>query len=201
MTKKHKSKKISKQRYTNEPDNMSENINFDNFDPDEQDISADDLVEDSNDNDNDNDNSEQSVEIVHKHHKRPILERKSRERLKAKIVEWLDNDDKIKLLNGKIKKIKTAKKEQEELILKMVTKLGMEDNKIDVHNDNDELRSRVYRHKSVTKGAIKEDIIKEALMEVIRDEKRVDQLVKKIDSRRPINERYYLKRTKGEQQD
>jgi Family of unknown function (DUF5760) len=59
------------------------------------------------------------------------------------------------------------------------------------------LRSRVYRYKSTTKGAIKEEIVRNALMEIIRDEKRVEQLVKKIDSKRPINERYYLKRTKG----
>jgi len=81
----------------------------------------------------------------------------------------------------------------------MITKLGMEDNKIDVHDENNNIRSRVYRHKSVTKGSLKEDIIKDALMEAIRDEKKVDQLVKKIESKRPINERYYLKRTKGNQ--
>lgn len=79
----------------------------------------------------------------------------------------------------------------------MINKLELDDKKIDVHDDQNNLRGRVYRHKSVTKGALKEDIVKDALMEVIRDEKKVDQLVKKIESKRPINERYYLKRTKG----
>lgn len=118
-------------------------------------------------------------------------------RLKEKIMRWLDNDDKIKEMNQKIKKYKDTKKEQEKIIIEMITKMGVEDKKIDVHDENQQLKGRVYRHKSVTKGAIKEDIIKKALMEAIRDEKKVDQLVKKIDSKRSITERYYLKRTKG----
>jgi hypothetical protein len=127
---------------------------------------------------------------------------KSRIRLKAKIIKWLDNDDKIKDLNKQVKKYKVARKEQEDIIIKMLTKLGMETQKIDVHNENDDqFRGRVYRHKSVTKGTIKEGIIKKALMEAIRDEKKVDQLLKKIDNNRSITERYYLKRTKGNKQE
>ncbi len=123
--------------------------------------------------------------------------KKTKVQLKRKITEWLDNDDKIKELNAKVKRYKDAKKQSEEVIMKMINVLGMEDSKIDVHDDNEQLRSRVYRYKSTTKGALKEETIKNALMEIIRDEKRVEQLVKKIESKRPINEKYYLKRTKG----
>ncbi|MEM3063008.1 MAG: hypothetical protein QW303_05650 [Nitrososphaerota archaeon] len=126
-----------------------------------------------------------------------ILSDKTRGYLRRKIIEWLDLDDKLKELNAKVRKYKETKKQQEEIIIKMLIKLGMEDNKIDVHDENNNIRSRVYRYKSITKGAIKEDIIRDALMEIMRDEKMVDQLVKKIESKRPINERYYLKRTKG----
>lgn len=125
------------------------------------------------------------------------LNNKIRERLKGKIIEWLDCDDKIKILNARAKKYKETKKEREEIIIKMISKLGIEEKKIEVHDNDDNLRGRVYRYKSVTKGSLKEDIIKTALMEAIRDEKKVDQLIKKIESKRPINERYYLKRTKG----
>ncbi len=125
------------------------------------------------------------------------LGRKNKERLKKKIVEWLDYDDKIKLLNNKAKKYKDAKKQQEEYIMQILVKFGIEKEKLDIQDDNNQLRSRVYRHKSITKGSINEDIIKNALMEVIRKEKIVDELVKKIESKRQINERYYLKRTKG----
>ena len=129
--------------------------------------------------------------------KRIELAEKTKKHLKRKINDWLDCDDKIKILNAKVKKYKDEKKQQEEFIIKVITKLGMDETKIDVHDENKQIRSRVYKHKSTTKGALKEDIVKDALMEVIRDEKKVDQLIKKIDSKRPINERYYLKRTKG----
>lgn len=125
------------------------------------------------------------------------LNKQIRAKLKKKILGWLDDDDKIKELNANIKQIKDKKKAQEAGIIDMMTKLGMGDRKIDVHDDDSQLKGRVYRQKSVTKGAIKEDIIKDALMETIRDEKKVNQLVKKIENKRPINERYYLKRTKG----
>lgn len=125
------------------------------------------------------------------------LNEKTKEHLKRKINDWLDSDDKIKILNARLKKYKDEKKAQEEFIIKVITKLGMEESKIDIHDNHNQLRSRVYRYKSETKGAIKENIIKDALMELIRDEKTVNQLVKKIDSRRPVIERYYLKRTKG----
>lgn len=117
--------------------------------------------------------------------------------LKKHIWQWLDHDDKIKRLNEKIKKYKEIKKERESTIMEMIEKLGIGDDKMNIHDDNKNLRSRVYRHKSVTKGAIKEDIIKNALMEIVQNEKQVDQMVKKIESKRQINERYYLKRTKG----
>jgi len=83
------------------------------------------------------------------------------------------------------------------LVLKMISLLGMEENTFDVHDDKDQLRGRVYRYKSTTKKSITPDIIKNALMESIRDEKKVDQFIKKIENKRPVIERYYLKRTKG----
>ena len=125
------------------------------------------------------------------------LNNKSKLRLKKKIVEWLDYDDKIKLLSAKTKKYKDAKKVHEDMIMKMINEFGIQNEKLDIHDDSDNLRSRVYRHKSVTKGPINEDIIEKALMEVYGNDKRVAELVKKIDTKRKINERFYLKRTKG----
>lgn len=124
------------------------------------------------------------------------ISRKSKERLKAKIIEWMNEDDVIAELNAKLKKHKDLKKQREQKIIEMITKMGMGESKIDITEGNN-LRGRVYRHKHITKGPLKEDIIKSALMEAMRDQRRVEQLIKKIDSKRPINERYYLKRTKG----
>ncbi len=55
----------------------------------------------------------------------------------------------------------------------------MEESKIDVHDDNQQLRSRVYRYKSITKGAIKPDNIKNALWKAIKNEKKLINYLKK----------------------
>lgn len=181
----HSKNHRGKKRFSNDEESPVNIIDHSNFD-----------IENVDNFDNFNANSENNEE---EEEIRPKinLDNKTRERLKRKITEWLDNDDKIKLLNANIKKFKDQKKEQEEIIISMLNKLGMNESKIDVHGEDGSVRSRVYRHKSVTKGSLKEEIIKKALMEIIRDEKKVDQYVKKIESKRPINERYYLKRTKG----
>jgi hypothetical protein len=158
---------------------------------------VDDFEAEDNQIDNEYEEGSEEDEEVEVKPKVRTIDDKTKQRLKKKIVDWLDYDDKIKTLNEKTKKYKDAKKQQEELIIKMLTKLEMGDTKIDVTDNKNNFRSRVYRHKSVTKEALKENIIKDALMEAIHDEKKVDQLVKKIDSKRPIKERYYLKRTKG----
>lgn len=130
----------------------------------------------------------------------PEIDARTAAKLKAKINEWLDYDEHIKDMTNKMKKYKDAKKKEEESIITMITNLGMDQMKIDIHDKKGAIRSRVYRQKSVTKEALKESIIKDALMESIRDEKAVNQLLKKIDSKRPVKERYYLKRTKGSDQ-
>jgi hypothetical protein len=202
---KHKSHKPKKRKYISEEDIMDHSdidINgVDDFYPENADFSEEQQHDEDQQYDEDQyeDDYVEDDEVEVK--PKVKLDDKTTQRLKKKIVDWLDYDDKIKTLNSKTKKYKDAKKQQEEIIIKMITKLQMEDTKIDVHDDQNNFRSRVYKHKSVTKEALKENIIKDALMEAIRDEKKVDQLIKKIDSKRPMKERYYLKRTKGANND
>jgi hypothetical protein len=129
------------------------------------------------------------------------MNEKDQYKLKKKLNHWLDYDDEIKRLNDKIKKMKEEKKELEKFIMNDISKYHMDTHKIDVHDFQDNFRGRVYKYKSVTRGAIKPDTIKEALMEIIQNERKVNQLTKKIENRRPVNERYYLKRTKGNKDD
>jgi len=117
--------------------------------------------------------------------------------LKQNILSWLNDDDKIRELNAETKKYKIAKKEKEDGIIKMINKLGLEETSMVIKDDENKLRGNVRRNKSITSGAIKPDIIKKTLMEVIKDESKVDQLVVKIENNRPKVTRYYLKRTKG----
>jgi len=148
-----------------------------------------DNFDDESDNDQVSDNVSSS--IIKQVKKSKPSQEKEIKKLKEKILVWLDNDDQIKELNNTIKKHKEKKKICEDKILEMIDNLGMGDNKLDTD------KGRVYKYKSVTRGALKEDIIKSALMETIRNEKQVDQLIKKIESKRPMTEKFYLKRTKG----
>lgn len=141
-------------------------------------------------NNEDDENNEQSIKAA-------SSAEKTKNMLKKKINEWLDHDDKIKELSSVIKEHRKQKKEDEDSIIKLINVLGMEEKKIDVVDDNNKFRSRVYKHKSVTKGPLKSDNIRDALMEIVKTESRVDQLMNKIESRRPINEKYYLKRMRS----
>ena len=127
------------------------------------------------------------------------IDQKTIARLKRKINSWMDYDDKIKILNAKAKKYKDAKNQQEESILKALTNCEKKagDLKIDVTGDDNKIRGCVYRYESQNKEPLKEGIIKDALMEHFGNEKKVKELLKKIDKKRPMKKRYYLKRTKG----
>jgi len=145
-------------------------------------------------------------DIVHEdedadeHVKKAPTSEKNKKRLKKQIIEWMLLDDRIKEANNRIKKHKDNKKEMEEIIIEMIGKFGIGDDKMDINDDNTgEYKGRVSRYKSITKGPIKEDIIRKSLMEIIGDEKKVEQLVQKIDSKRPITTKYRLKRTRGNQ--
>jgi len=123
---------------------------------------------------------------------------KIKKKFKRHINHWFDMDDKIKEISKNLKQYKDKKKVYEQSIMTLIEKLGINDANIDVVGKKpNEIRGRVYRYKSVTKASIKEDTIKDALMEIIRDERKVDIMIKKIDSKRPLTERYYLKKTKG----
>jgi hypothetical protein len=125
----------------------------------------------------------------------PIMTRK---RLKKKIIEWLDLDDQIRDFSKKAKKLKRLKLQLEKEIIDSLDKLGLENEKIDVFDpQQNRLRGRVYKYRSIAKMPYKEDNIKDALMESLNNERTVNQLVKKIESKRPVKERFYLKRTRG----
>ena len=140
---------------------------------------------------------EGSEEYSEESSEEPVINPKDAERLKAKVESWMDYDDAIKKMSAKMKKYKDAKKSQEDSIMKMIEKFKLDEKKIDVNGKDNKIRGRVYRYESVTKEAIKEETIRDVLMEAIKNENNVRELVKKINERRNIKKRYYLKRTKG----
>lgn len=191
-TKKKKTQNIYSDDEVDSNNSNSEYFNDQSSNNEESETNDDSTNNDANDSNNDNNTSNKNGENMDVKKKN-----KETQKLKKRIHRWLDCDDKIKELNKTAKKLKDVKKEDEDVIIKMIEVLGIGDQKMDIDDNNNKIRSRVYRQKSITKGALKEDIIKNALMEVLQNEKTVIQLVKKIETKRPINERYYLKRTKG----
>lgn len=141
--------------------------------------------------------SEEYSESQSESSEEPVMSEKDSLRLKRKIEQWMNYDDTIKKLNIKTKKYRDAKKNQEETIMNMIEKFHINDTKINVRDKDNNIRGKVYRYKSTTREGLKEDIIKNVLMETMRNETTVNELLRKIDERRPIKERYYLKRTKG----
>ena len=125
---------------------------------------------------------------------------KLRKQLKRNINQWFDTDDKIKRLSQLSLEYKHEKKDLEPIIMKNMKTLKLNTKKLDITDDKNNMRGRVYIYKSVTKGGMKEEHVKKTLMETLRDEKKVNYLIQKIKSQQPVNERFYLKRTKGAKQ-
>lgn len=116
-------------------------------------------------------------------------------KIKGLIREWIGTDEVIKTYNQKIKKHKDAKKEIEEKILVLIEKTGLEEHKFTMKHDDGV--QRIYRAKSVSKGAYKEDMIRESMMSIIGKEKVVDKVFEELEGKRQVKERFYLKKTKG----
>jgi hypothetical protein len=136
----------------------------------------------------------------------------AKKKLSATILKkmniWMDCDDKIKEINDQVKKvnlqlkkIKQVRQENEDTILVLLEKLKFAEGSIIPVKNGSKFRGTIERCKSVTKGPINEKILKTALMQCVKDERKVDQYIKKIEASREQKEKYFLKRNKGNQKD
>jgi len=163
---------------------------------DEGDDDDDDDDDDSDDDDSDAEDADEESENTAK--KNREKKAKSLVEFKKASTAWLDCDDRIKELTGLIKEQKDEKKEYEKKIIALMDRCGLKEQKIDVTDKNGKIRARVARQKSVTKSSIKDDQLKSVFMEILQSERKTDQAIKKVDSKRKVNERWYLKRTNGQ---
>lgn len=198
MAKKNiKKTKSKKQKYSSPEPEETEKSYSEDFESEESEKTYSEQSDDRNSTSLTSDEEEEEGNEQEKMKKRTLIE-KTKKVLKKKINDWLDLDDKIKEMSNEMKNYRKEKKENEDEIVKMISVLGLEEGKkIEVTDNSNVVKGRVYTHKTVTKGQLKETIIKDALMEIMKNEAKVDQIIKKIDSKRPINEKYHLKRAKG----
>ena len=98
------------------------------------------------------------------------------EELKKKVKQYVKNDDRIRELQTELKLLNNAKKISETDILKHLERLG----ETNINITGGKLRINQYE----SKEGLKEDIIKEALSEKIKDPKIIEFIFEKINEKR-----------------
>lgn len=108
---------------------------------------------------------------------------------KKKVKDYVKNDDRIRELQAELKVLNGAKKNAEMEILKHLERLG----ESNVNITGGKLRINQYE----SKEGLKEDLIKEALSEKIKDPKIIEFIFEKINEKRVANGKVQksLKRT------
>ena len=104
------------------------------------------------------------------------------------VKNWVKLDDEIRDYNDKVKELKTERKEYETYILEYMDKIN--ENVINITG------GKLRKNKSQTKTPLKEESIKNALLEITKDNERSTQMTKYIMDNRPSVERVNLKRTR-----
>jgi hypothetical protein len=111
------------------------------------------------------------------------------EMFKELVITWVDLDDRVREHTAKMKEFKSEKKDYEDKILSYLENIG--ENVIDISD------GKLRRNVSKTKAPLKQETIKTALNECIKDSKKAAELTEFIFKSRPIVERVNLKRTKN----
>lgn len=107
------------------------------------------------------------------------------------VKNYVIADDKIKELQKEIKELNQIKKTAEDAVMKHLERLG--ETNINITG------GKLIVNKYGSKGGLKEDIIKEALIEKIKDPKMIESIFEKIEEKREENAKIQmgLKRTGG----
>ena len=114
-----------------------------------------------------------------------------REDFENQVKTYVKTDDKIKELQRDLKEMNQQKKVAEDLIMKHLERLG--ETNINITG------GKLIVNKYGSKGSFKEDIVKEVLMEQIKDTRIVENIFEKIQGIREENAKIQmgLKRTSG----
>lgn len=161
-------KKNIKKTTTSKKDKHPDNNNESNSE-------SDNMVENNNGSDSGDSDDEHQYEYT--------------EEFKKKVKDYVKNDDRIRELQTELKVLNNAKKAAELEILKHLERLG----ESNINITGGKLRINQYE----SKEGLKEDLIKEALSEKIKDPKIIEFIFEKINEKRIANGKVQksLKRT------
>jgi hypothetical protein len=145
--------------------------------------------ETSKDNNSESSNNESDKENDNYSDEESNHEYEYTEEFKKKVKEYVKNDDRIRELQAELKLLNNAKKNAETEILKHLERLG----ESNVNITGGKLRINQYE----SKEGLKEDLIKEALSEKIKDPSIIEFIFEKINEKRIANGKVQksLKRT------
>ena len=111
----------------------------------------------------------------------------SKEEFQKLVKEWIKVDDKIRETNDIIRDMKTEKKQLEEFVLKFI-----EDTDKDMTiNLNNGYMKRAVEHR---KSAINRNLIYSTLVDILKDEKKADEMTETILDKREVKEIVSIKR-------
>jgi hypothetical protein len=103
------------------------------------------------------------------------------------VKEWILLDDKIRETNTLIKDMKTERKQIEDFVLKFIEDT---DKDMTINLNNGYMRRSVEHRK----GPINRNLIYSTLMDIIKDEKKVEDMTESILNKREVKEVINLKR-------
>lgn len=103
------------------------------------------------------------------------------------VVKFVKMDDLIRKKEKEVKELKTQRKPCEAFILEYLDKIG--ETVIEITG------GKLRKNKSETKTPLTQEVIKDAIMEKIKDPLEVEQIISLMDTLRPKTERVNLKRT------
>lgn len=103
------------------------------------------------------------------------------------VVKYVKLDDLIRKKQQELSELKERRKPSEEYILKYLD--SVDENIIEITD------GKLRKNKSETKASLNQDIIKNAISETITDPAIVEEIMKKMETKRPLNTHVNLKRT------
>jgi hypothetical protein len=103
------------------------------------------------------------------------------------VKEWIKLDDKIRETNTIMREMKTEKKQIEEFVLKYIEET---DKDMTINLNNGYMRRSVENRK----GAINRNLIYSTLVEILKDDKKAEQMTETILDKRTVKEIVSVKR-------
>lgn len=136
---------------------------------------------DDSENDNQNDDDEKDT----------IDQIKVSKEFQENVIKFVKLDDLMRKKQQEMAEIREQRKPCEQYILKYLDNVN--ENVIDITN------GKLRKNKSETKSALSQDIMKNAISAKVQDPKIVEEILKLMEEKRPLNTHVNLKRTSGRQ--